>query len=79
MRLVNLTKARAPWSWGRMHDIFFAHSFGKKGARSNPVANYERKREKNSERKIDRNWKRNKKRLDPKLVKEGKRDSIRRM
>ena len=36
--------AKAPWSWGRMHDFFCA--FFRKDARSNPVANYKRKREK---------------------------------
>ena len=41
--------AKAPWSWERMHDIFFGHSFGR-GARSNPVANYERKGEKKTAR-----------------------------
>ena len=38
-----LRQAKAPWSWGRVHDIFRAFFWN--GARSNPVANYEKERE----------------------------------
>ena len=44
-----LKEAKAPWSWGRMHDILSC--ILSEGARSNPVANYEERE--TSERKIE--------------------------
>ena len=54
MKNVNLTLFKEPRHRGLGEEyttFFFGHSFGKKGARSNPVANYEIKREKTAREK----------------------------